>query len=380
MASMSLIRKVRAAAFAVLLLPLAACYEEPVEERLYLCFLPQGEVVLTVTGEIHTTGSGGDNAALEDRVKTARYDFGSGLQSWDARFAALEPAAERLVIEREAGQVRRVARAGVAVEPEELRRFFQLTDVDLSFSIVDHRALLEIQPRASTRATTAERRLVAAELATWAAQLVTYLTRGGELYRYLDTRPERAEPCLARLFGARQEEKVELTEEEDALVKALSEAIDQAARILDVSPGEAYTLEEASRKVYDPFPARLSLTLPSRPEEVEGFAVGQDGHLTVPGLSLWEALAALTGRWLSPDPLRALVEHLRRPASRADFPLGDFLLQQRKWQSPPTAEQLALALQEHLAPAARYRVAWQLAEPPEEPSAFSWSSIPCPQP
>jgi hypothetical protein len=366
---------IRLAVVAALALPLLACFEQPVDERLSLCFLPGGEVVLTVSGDI--AGVTTHNPALEQRVAQAREDFASGLRSWDSCFASLEPGAERLEIQKLSGESTRVVRQAVAENPEDLRRFFQLTDVDYSFSFDEGRATLEITPRTSSRATSAERKRVATELASWAGDLSTYLTRATALYRYLQEHPERAEPCLARLFSVA--EKAELTKDEAELVDALSKAMSEATRILEVPKTEAFTLEELSRRVYDPFPARFSVSLPSAPQETVGFVVSDGGRLVVPGLSCWEAFLALSHRWVAPDPLLAMVQHARSHGSKSDFPLAAFLAQARRWSEAPPPAELLRALESQLAPAPVYRAVWLLQAPVDiDALGFSWGSLPCP--
>jgi hypothetical protein len=76
-----------------------------------------------------------------------------------------------------------------------------------------------------------------------------------------------------------------------------------------------------------------------------------------------------------------MVEHARRAASKADFPLAAFLAQPRQWEGPPTPGALRAELEAQLTPASVYRVVWRLPAPPqEEPEGFSWATVPCPLP
>jgi hypothetical protein len=45
----------------------------------------------------------------------------------------------------------------------------------------------------------------------------------------------------------------------------------QVLEILAVPRGAAYSPDEVSHLVYDPFPARLSVKLPGAPMDLEGF-------------------------------------------------------------------------------------------------------------
>ncbi|HPS79237.1 MAG TPA: hypothetical protein PLS53_13850, partial [Thermoanaerobaculaceae bacterium] len=300
----------------------------------------------------------------------------AGWASWDPRFEALEPARERLEVERRMGDVESVVRQALAREPEGLRRFFAFTDVDAVLIEEPGHAELQLAPRRASRATAAERRLVERELESWSETLARYLAATAELYRYLDLHPERAERCLAELFSvARPEGSADLDGDETRLVKAVNDTMGEVVLVLKVESGDAYTLDELSRRVFDPFPAPVSVVLPVAPDEVEGFIVARDGRLRVPVQGLWDALGRLAGEWVAPDPVVAMVEHsLSSPGT--DFPLAAFLTLQRSHAStPPEPRDIAAALRRELTPAPLYRVRWATVLPSEE-VPFDWSTMP----
>lgn len=126
----------------------------------------------------------------------------------------------------------------------------------------------------------------------WSAVLARHLEAAGRIYRYLEKHPDRAEPCLGELLGASDGDRGRAFDaDEKARLETASGAMQEAVKILQVSAGEAHSLEELSRRVFDPFPAALSVSLPAAPEEVEGFAARPDGTYAVPALSMWEAMA-----------------------------------------------------------------------------------------
>ena len=143
---------------------LAGCFEQPVAERVELCFLAGGGFVVTARAEVRPPRGEGSNPALERRIAEARADFAAGWASWDPRFEALDPARERLEVERRLGDVERVVRQALAREPEGLRRFFAFTDVDAVLAEEPGQAELQLAPRSASRATAAERRRVEREL------------------------------------------------------------------------------------------------------------------------------------------------------------------------------------------------------------------------
>lgn len=355
---------------------LAGCFEQPVAERVELTFLAGGGFVVTARAEVRPPRGEGSNPALERRIAEARADFAAGWASWDPRFETLDPARERLEVERRMGDVESVVRQALAREPEGLRRFFAFTDVDAVLTEEPGQAELQLVPRAASRATATERRRVEREIEDWSGTLAHYLAATAELYRYLDQRPDRAEPCLAELFSvARPEGSPELDSDEARLVKATNDAMGEVVRVLKVESGEAYTLDEMSRRVFDPFPAPVSVVLPAVPDEVKGFVVARDGRLRVPVQGLWDALGRLAGTWVAPDPVVAMVEHsLYAPGT--EFPLAAFLAQPRSVAPAlPTPREVAEALRRELTPAPLYRVRWATV-PFSEGRPFTWESAP----
>lgn len=354
---------------------LAGCFEQPVAERIELCFLPGGGFVVTARAEVRPPHGENPNPALDRRIAEARADFAAGWASWDPRFEALEPARERLEVERRMGDVERVVRQALAREPEGLRRFFAFTDVDAVLIEEPGQAELQLAPHRASRATAAERRLVDRELESWSEILARYLAATAELYRYLDARPDRAERCLAELFSvARPEGSASLDGDETRLVKAVNDTMGEVVLVLKVESGEAYTLDELSRRVFDPFPAPVSVVLPAVPEEVEGFVVARDGRLHVPTLGLWDALGRLAGTWVAPDPVVSMVEH-SLSAPDTEFPLAVFLTQPRSFApTPPEPRDIAAALRRELTPVPLYRARWATV-PPSEERQFEWKAL-----
>ena len=118
------------------------------------------------------------------------------------------------------------------------------------------------------------------------------------------------------------------------------------------------------RLVYHPFAAKVGVGLPCPAIEHEGFLATDDNGYLVPELALWETLERLEGRWLRIDPLRLLVERLRREdASEVD--VEPFVREPLSLDLPlPTAAEVASALREALRPPELYRLVWSCATPP----------------
>jgi hypothetical protein len=157
----------------------------------------------------------------------------------------------------------------------------------------------------------------------------------------------------------------ELEAEEQELVERLEETMEGVFAVLLVAPGDAESLDELSHLVYDPFPARLTVRLPAPAAEVEGFVPAGDGALTVPGLGLWPALAALEGRWLTPDPLLLYVA-LRGKGDEAALDLDALLARERRAGPAPDAGEVQSAIEEGLLPASLYRAVWPVSPGEDE--------------
>lgn len=359
------------------LLFLSSCFEQPVREDLRLRFLPNGAVVATSTVRIADPQE--TNPALARRLAETRRAILDGSDAWSARFAAAEAAAERFSWEKRLGSLRSATRSAVFAEPAGLEAFFRDTSVSVTYSIDPERGLAElaIVPGVSTRATRRQWEETERTLETWTAAIAGYLQAGESLYAYLDDHPERARACMGTLFADRlSEEEVErleaLTPDEEGHVGRLDEAMRKVLQVLAVPSGGAYSPDEVSHLVYDPFPARLTVKTPGKPLEVAGFVKGEGGVLTVPSPGLWEALRSLEGRWLSPDPVLFYVADAQKEGKN-EIDLDAFLkapLQAAPAHVLPSGEEVRAAIEERLRPAPRYRAAW--AVQPEDESAFRW--------
>jgi hypothetical protein len=143
--------------------------------------------------------------------------------------------------------------------------------------------------------------------------------------------------------------------------------------LFEVPADSPYSEEELSRLVFDPFPAAFSVRVPGPVLEVEGFAPARAGVLTVPGLSLWEALQSLQDRWISPSPAADYFEQAQM--SKPSFDLEGFLARRRAFSPPPSPREVLEALEKSLKAAPVYRVRWSTRDLPEPPEFVdSWDS------
>lgn len=365
-----------AVAVAGLALVLAGCFEEPVRETLELHFQPNGateqaRVELEVT--VLVPDEEIESYPLRNRLEGERYRLLQGEDDWSPRFDRLDSAAHETTFEREHGVlsgIRQTAVVDVTSDPEAIGRFFSDTLVSAVYRSEDGFAELSLQPLAAGRASQRQRQRLERALDPWTEALARHFAAAAGLYAYLDEHPERAEVCLSVLLedvlpeedGGR---RPLLLPDEEPMVEAVEETMAEAWEVLVIAAQEAYSLNEISRLVYDPFPARLRVVPGGAVAEVEGFLEDGEGGLRVTPISLWAVLDELEGRWLSPDPLLLYVRQSGGPdlaAGGERFDLAEILALERFYAPPPRAAEIRLALETGLAPAPLYRVVWKLGD------------------
>jgi hypothetical protein len=352
----------------------ASCFESPIRESLLLRFLSGGGVVVTNSVAIDTFVSS-SNAALARRIAAARRDFLEGTDAWGRRFAALAPAAERFSWEKLGGELKAVSRSALMEKPEGLAPFFADSSLRVLYEVrqEEETAELSIAPGLSARASRKQRQEMQALLERWSGDVATYLAATRKLYAYVEDHPDRARDCFGSLFNellsdADRKKLGKPTDEEKRLLDAVGDAMQKVWDVLLIPEGQEFSPDEISHLVYDPFPARLTVALPGKPLAVEGFETGPDGKLSVPGLGLWNALRALQGRWLSPDPVILFVE--RRGRSDKSLDLEGFLSRPRRADEAPSAREVQKEIEDRLTPASLYRVSWKVRLGEEED--FRW--------
>lgn len=353
-------RRLRLAALTACL-PLLACFDftPPVQESLLLSFLPDGGLRVRLIVKLHHPEGRRASSNLGRRVRQMEQELLAGWDPWSRRFGDAGAAIESFHWEKEEGRLIYLERNLVLDSPEELTGVLADTPIHATYAVEDGVAELALYPGVPDRASRRERREVERAVEGWIGLVADYFRALEQLYRYLDTRPQRAIPCFGSLFE-NSEQYGELTAEEELLLEQIGDATSGLLEVLDVDDERAHSLEELSRKVYDPFPAWFEIELPSPALEAEGF-LPLDETWTVPGLSLWSALELLD---LTPDPLAAWVAQ-ERTAPDEPFDVAGFAARERSLRSFKESE-IRDALHDALTPADVYRVTWRVIV---EPSA-----------
>ena len=368
----------RASLCCALALALAGCFEEPVREELELRLAGDGKAEVALTTSILVPEEEIDNLSLRRRLDEERRRLLLGEDDWARRFERLEALSQETTFERDHGvlaSARQSALVDLDDDPEALGRFFSDTLVNAFYAAHPAgpgdagTAELSLYPLSPGRAGRRERQRLERAIDPWTEALAGYLGAAGRLYGYLDEHPDRAEVAFSVLLeevlpeedGGRREL---LYPDEEPLVEAVEEAMSDAWEVLLVSSQEAYSINEVSRLVHDPFPARVRVDVAGAVVEVEGFEDDPEGGLRVPSVSLWDALAALEGRWLEPDVLLLYVDRSGGPTGEPgpSFELADIVARDRFHAPPPSAEEVRAEIESRLAPAPVYRVVYRVDE------------------
>lgn len=364
-------RALPGATAAVLALALAGCTDDPVAETLHLEFFPpsaddqepaEGEVTepadtsgyvkLEAEVSIHRHKVPEGNALIERRLNDRTEALMNGYDVWHLRFDRLyEPLADGAEWERAGRELTSYRRWALVGNPDaELQEFFANTPIRPSLAVWDNERRLPDQERpppqtvslelvfdGGTQATAGESDTVERGLRGFAADAVRYQRRVAGLWRYMDENPGRRFECLRALFGAAHGDELPestlvtpprelapsttpptpaerppagqpvLRNIEIELIERIVDAGAPLLEIFEVPDDDAFTLQELSRRVFDPFPGVVTAVPDGPVVEAVGFAESGDGW-TIPSLDLWRAYRSLDGRFVSPDPLLFLLD------------------------------------------------------------------------
>jgi hypothetical protein len=320
-----------------------ACDTVP-RHKLTLTFNDAGD---RVTIESSTTLPPLKEAKDRARVEHLRDEFLAGRDEWALRFVNAAPERDRVVFDRTGGELTEVTRSAT-IDADDLQKFFY--DLPITAKVTRDNGVVElaIYPGTSNRATREEREAFEKQMNDGAAAARRYINAMRVLYEYLDEHPQRAHDTFDALFRDEKDPRpVVATEREMALVTAVREAMDH---LLDLNWSDAAREADV---VANPFPAEIFVRTPGEPTLVEGFARDEHGVYYIRPKMLFEAVASLEGRWISPDPI-ALA--LRSPELKEEEMI-DLLAKSRRHAEPVVGFQEVLAgITAQLKPAERYRV------------------------
>lgn len=353
------------AVFFAFTLFLCGCLDPPVREQLTLRFTRKGDFVVTIKYDIQKNHSAQGNNQLIERLDSTRRSLLENYDPWSRCFRAVRPARERLTMEKDLGELVLHERTILLETPDQLKVFFDYTDLKVFYEEGDEYAEFSVYGTTSTRATADQRYRVSQILKPWSEDIVQYLNAVAALYDYLETSPERAQPCFGHLLEDILDPSVSealdpLEGREEDLVSAADEAMAAVVGILTVPSDGAFSFNELSHLVYNPFPAKFFVDVDESVLEAEGFVQNDDGRFTVPGLGLWESLELMEGAWVAPDPVITFVTcSLQKEQGGLD--LETYSRRPRIVKELPDASDVRAELEKRLVPAEMYRVCWEVS-------------------
>ena len=362
----------------LLCLPLVGCYEEPVGEHVHLWLSGPGLTVVTVIQEVAEPDRGQSNENLADRLESSREEIDSGLDRWSRRFDLIDMVAERLIMERIRGGLRRSVHTAATSSFEEIMPMFEADGLTGGIVSAGGDAELTLFPTGGSRATALQRQAAERRLSKWSSLVAEYFEALIELYEYLDSRPDRTVQCYAHIFDDHEGhgDTGPLSESEGDLVTAIKTSMENVADALAVPSDEAFSLNSLTRLVYDPFPARLTVVVSGEVLESEGFSEA-GGFFERRPVDAWSALNSLAGRWASPD----LVTTAFAPVPVDELPeldLEQLMGLPRRYGSPPAAFEVESALLAELVPEELLRIRWRPVPMPP-PESFeeepNWTAV-----
>ena len=340
---------------------LSACFDPPVREAVSLLFDGRGGVEVVVTTRLQSESSYPSNPRARERIAEAREAARCGEDPFTRQLERLSPSTLRRSLSWRDGALRAAGRAAAFADARAVERLFEGAPLSVAVTRTDGEMQLEIFTGRGGRATTAERLEVARSLDRFSQAAARYVRALSDLWAWLDEHPDRERVVVAGLLDLKLEDPAEETrdETEEALGKAVVDAMGGVYEFLLLSEGRGESLDELSRKAYDPFPAPLSVEVKGPVLEATGFVPEETGRLRIPGVSLSGALSGLSGRWVTPDPLTELVRREERPE---DGPpnVDAFLSAGRRVVARPDAREIRDALEASLVPAPVYRLRWRL--------------------
>ena len=414
---------------ALLVPVLAACTDDPVAETLTLEFFPESADAPNAAGEEAAAAppdTGGyvrveaqidirrhmipkDNSLIARRVNDRAQALMNEHDPWHIRFdRVFEPIADGAEWRRAGRELTSYRRWALAADPNTaLQDFFVDTPMRPIFEVWDNERRLPDQRRpppqtvtlafvfaGGTRATAGESTTTYRGFRTFAADAARYQRRVATLWKYMDENPGRRFETLRGLFAAGEGEELpesqliaqprqlapfveqppvrpgsasvpRLRDLEIYLIERVVAAGEPLVKIFEVPKNDSFTLQELSRRVFDPFPGVVTAKPDGSVVEAVGFVEGGGGY-SIPSLDLWSAYRALDGLFVSPDPLVFLLETQQNDfgcekdddACRNSARVAAFLQSGSLRASPGSSALIQQALEDELRPLDEYRLVW----------------------
>ena len=332
------------------LLLLFSC-EPAVRRILNLTFNDTAELV-TITATT-TLGAAEPGTPEFAQIRDEREALLAGRDEWSVRFTNADPESDRIVMDRKRGQLESFQHTAT-INADNLQKFFFDTDISVTLVRAEGWAELTIYPGTSKRATRQQRDKVEKLLTMYSEAAARYFAAMRSMYLYLDEKPYRAHELFTDVFSEEKDPAPILSERERSLTRAIKDALG------DLGLG-AGNLDREFDLVFNPFPAELRVKVPGEVLINESFTK-MDDVLAVKTPDAVGAVAALQGRWVTPDPLAVDTGNPDKKKTPGELALAIEALPRRA-DVVVSASEIAQAMMEKMHPAPRYRVRWLTKAP-----------------
>lgn len=351
--------------FLAAVLVLAACFEPPVRHALYIEVRPDLSATLALAVAVAPSEDAAGNARLAQRLESARRDLMGRSGDWGLLFESLEPLEQETRWLERQGELVAFERRVVVADTGELAAFFAPLGIGFFLERDGTTASLALYPSAPARATRRQRQEVDELLDAWSESLAAYTAAAGELFAYLERQPDRALALFSELFSdvLSTAREYQLSDGERELLDSLEAPMEEVLEVLVVDSQRAFSLDEISHLVYDPFPARVSVDLPAPILEIEGFEQVGERSVAIGGFGLWRSLSALEESWVRPPLLQSFVAAETADEGEPGLDVASLASRPRAARTPLSAFEIRAALEQRLEPPPVYRVEWAAAQP-----------------
>lgn len=317
-------------------LVLAACSRAPVSDEVTVEIEKNDRVRVTAQttfndADINTTA----RLAL---LEAGRFAAINGTDAWSARFGRVTAEDEEVTFEKHRGELDRVTRS-VRIPSNQLQQVF--SDTNITVNILNGPGWRELSfiPGGSIRATREQRKHFEDSLVSWSAAVARYFAAVQRLYVYLNANPQRATALFTAVLSEKSDSPlIEVAEEEQPLVESVTLAMEEIAARMDETEDGGATFGEEADLIYNAFPARMTIRVPGDVVSSEGFGK----ELVIEPVNLLETITSFEGKWISPDPLAALLQEEPPPADT-------LASQPRRFTNGVHASDIADAIREKLA-------------------------------
>jgi hypothetical protein len=349
-------------AVAALAAGLWGCFEPPLREAISLLFDAGGGLEVVLTTRLQNESDYPKNPRARERLAEAQEAARCGDDPFTRQLERLAPASLRRSVAFRDGALGESVRSATFADARVVERLFEGAPLAIALTRSAGETQLEIYPGKGGRANLSEGAEVARALDRFSDAAARYERALADLWAYLDEHPSRERYVVAGVLDLTVEDPApeEASDREKALGEAVVEAMSGVWEFFHLEEGRGETLDELSRKAYDPFPAPVTVEVKGTVLDSTGFLPDEQGRYRIPSVSLSGALARLSSRWVTPDPLSELARRVERLED--DPPDVDaFLAPGRRVLARPDASEVRAALEASLAPAPVYRLRWKAA-------------------